>query len=881
MNIKFTGSFKTLDNTYTYNVTIGPSTGTSINIEDPSDNNVYEHPNDTHVMFASDPVTITCNRQDLTKRIIISQATINLVTNKNLTDELFADTNREIPVSIDKDGSSVFFGYVDPLQFDQGYAYHWENVQINATDPLGALEQLNVGDLDNIDASTQITSWDLIDAIFEAANISNFTDNINGTVKSAMQNTWFNLSQYFGKSEADWATLKDVLEDICKYWNLYISYYGNVARITCTINDNTSLISIEDIGAKTVDSNTSISVDDVYTKVELTCKIEPLPDTVISFDDDDYLYSNYNNYKRYMTELISEGNGGKALEGFGEMLNSPIRHSDHEDSYTIDNFLYVKQNNAWDFGPQGYTSLNYADQRQYLTWLKNNPGKAAIIGFGRSNKLSQRDNSPISNISIDNYLIISVCGNYDDSDAGGTYMENQLQANSPVCKYRGTNANVLTPPDSNTKNYIVFSGKILLNPLQKLTGLHWESDAAKLTNTLAECQTVFNSGWRLAMALLGKHTVPMAGSDNGAYYQQEWDLGTNGVYGYLNNKENHELSYDYSIIGDEHQQVDNISKAPVLACQLKVGNKYCVERLDLGEEGMGLFEWMTEDEFNTNIKPSMDQYAVPFFTIGIDPKINDYIVGDTYDIASNVNYTMNLDITGMAIPISLNDHLSGTIEMTILGPYNSIWKEIKKAYHGWTFWEHVHWQEGDHNILQHIQSVMIKDFKVDVTSDNGMISRDKTTANNDLIYASDMMPDYTEILEESVKVCTSLTTEEHDAWGIKNEISNSYIYKTNNEPFYGFQSGSYTIKPEECFVDYMYREYCTPSKIIKTSVRPDTFPNGPQGTWMNYEMTRNYITGAYPEDQGAYRIMSYSTELKKKKMNVTLREYKTQGVTQI
>ena len=44
------------------------------------------------------------------------------------------------------------------LQFNQGYAYTWEPVQVTATDPLGALEQLNVGDLTNIDANTKTSS---------------------------------------------------------------------------------------------------------------------------------------------------------------------------------------------------------------------------------------------------------------------------------------------------------------------------------------------------------------------------------------------------------------------------------------------------------------------------------------------------------------------------------------------------------------------------------------------------------------------------------------------------------------------------------------------------------------------------------------------------
>ena len=53
----------------------------------------------------------------------------------------------------------------------------------------------------------------------------------------------------------------------------------------------------------------------------------------------------------------------------------------------------------------------------------------------------------------------------------------------------------------------------------------------------------------------------------------------------------------------------------ILQCELKVGDKYCVERLDMGETGVGKFQWMTELECANagGIKP--------VFTIGIDLQI--------------------------------------------------------------------------------------------------------------------------------------------------------------------------------------------------------------------------------------------------------------------
>ena len=109
-----TGTFNTYDNKNTYTVTIG-DTGVTTTISDPTEDIYGDNKPDLIVMFDPDPVIINADRQDLTKRIIISQATINLVSNQNMTDYLFAYTNRSIPVTILNGSNVCFFGYVDPL----------------------------------------------------------------------------------------------------------------------------------------------------------------------------------------------------------------------------------------------------------------------------------------------------------------------------------------------------------------------------------------------------------------------------------------------------------------------------------------------------------------------------------------------------------------------------------------------------------------------------------------------------------------------------------------------------------------------------------------------------------------------------------------------
>ena len=865
----FTGTFKTYDNINTYSVTIG-DTGSTTTISDPTEDIYGTAQSDLIVMFDPEPVIINTDRQDLTKRIIISQATINLLSNQNMTDMLFASTNRSIPVTITRDKNICFFGYVDPLQFDQGYAHNWESVQITATDPLGALEQLNVGDLkkQGIDPNTTITSWDLMLAIFTAAGISTVNDTINSTVKSAMKGTNIKPSIFFGESEDDWMTLYDTLTEICKYFNLYVAYYNNAVNISCTINETSVPHNISSFKNAAADSSTSISVDDTYSQVTVTAEIEPVDDIIVSYDDNDYLYSDYHNMDKYMTEYISEGEGKRAYNGFYDLITTG--KTDYDQGYYIDHFCYVMRNDMWDFGEKNYTTQGYTDQRDVLNYLKVNSGKGAIIGFGKGNKLNDKDNSPVASVSLTNYLVISVNGTFDNSDAGGTTMEKMITDATPVCSYKGLSSSILSPSDPTITNYIVISGKILLNPLQPLTGPNWKTETEKLTNTIQSCIDVKESTWPLAP--IWHNTVPMSDNGDGAYYQQKWYNDEKiGIYGFIDNSKNQRFEYKYDRPGDS---TDRISKLPILACELKVGDKYCVERLDMGETGVGKFQWMTELECaNAGVQP--------VFTIGIDPKIDDKVVGQSFSIQNNVNYKAGLDKTGTAIPIKASDKLAGDISFKILGPYNLAWEEISSYTHGWAFYKKTHWRSTLYHVLQYIQSIMVSNLKIEMASDNGLINKNASNADNDLVYASDEKTAYTDKLEEDIKICTPLTLDECQRHGVKYQISNSYIYKTDNTPFYGFTVGSDVTKPEECLVDYYYKEYCTPAKMITTSLKSASLPNGINGTGLNYEMMKAYITGVYPSDSSPYRIMSYETSLKEKTIQLTLREYKTQGDKQI
>lgn len=955
--ITYQGSFKDYTNENTYRVTIITNSGhQNVNetipiIDKKSDAPQSNVPNNVpeEVYFSPDPVHITCERSDLTQLIMITQCQIKLKTNKDMSDILFANTNRDIKVKVERmvwghgdwDYRTLFYGYVDPLQFEQSYAHNYEEITINATDPLGALEQLKI---DKIDASEGdvVPVMNIIYKIFDAVFESD-SSVFNG-IKTFMNDyvnpnrIKINLSVFFGETKDDYMTLYDTLYELLKYLGCTICYepegqYVNIYNLYNMTNDESDEPWF-DAKDNAMDDSGSLSKDDAYSQIKINCEIEPNDDE-IDLIDSDLMYSDYSNYQKYMTELVSPGEGESAINGFRDLLYGET--TTYEAGYKLDHYCYVKRNDAWDFGNNSYIeymggSTNEeatdedrsmkGDQTNVLRFLYNNSGKAAFISFGKGNKINYKDNSPVNNISMTDYLVISINGHNDHGTRGhiGSLMQ-QLQANSPICKYNGLKSVNLTPTDKDVTNYIVISGKMILNPLQRKTGPNWEQDPNfptdwhdgpgglemlynNSTNTYAMAMQVINdfewdSSWT-GHPYLWHKTVPHPDNGDGAYYTQKWwklkedkdprdpdydVVDQNGIFGFLDNKENEMLKYSWTSYGNEE---DKISKLPILACELKIGDKYCVEMLNLGEEGQGVFKWMTYDEWNSYDNGGSKSFRAqgfdrPYFTIGIDPKVDDKLVGHSYNIQNNISYTMNVDGTGTAIPISITDKLNGVPEFTIIGPLNQMWNEIERVHPTWlrsTSWnDHRFWT------LELLDSILISDFKIEFKSDNALYSKDMTTADNDLVYVSVMNPKYTETLELDMKICTPLTMDECLQQGIKYQTSNSYVMTTDDDPFYGWSMNN--IKPEQLLIDYLYKQYQEPARKISFSVdnghvfgTPTTDTNNT--TYFNGFSTiisQNIIRMIYPgvvdkfgNSTINYYCMSMDWSLKRRKNDMTVRE---------
>ena len=335
-------------------------------------------------------------------------------------------------------------------------------------------------------------------------------------------------------------------------------------------------------------------------------------------------------------------------------------------------------------------------------------------------------------------------------------------------------------------------------------------------------------------------------------------------------KYNETWKYEYSYIDGKGKKVDNTSKIPILVCSLKIGNKYCVERIDEGASGWGKFEWMTEED-----APTIDNKKWIYFTIGIDPKIDDFIIGKEYDIQNTIWYYDDIDGKGTAIPIRYSDNLAGEVEFKIIKPMLSYWQDtsLLKNIFVRAFWEYIsselYWP-----ILEKVSSIMLSDFKIELTSNKGHILNN--TTNNDLVYVSDENDDYVEAHEDDVDISTMITSKEAAEWGTEMVQSDSHVVnysddpEIDNTPFYGFEydTGKVDeddnpiieyIKPEQIYVNDFYNEYSKARTIVDTQIfldknyvkqpdkyefiYPQTFKLGTDGyTIIGYEAGLKYDT---------------------------------------
>lgn len=818
------------------------------------------------VYFSEDPAEIENEVNDTFDVLLRNSAKIRLLCG-NLIKDLFSTSCRDAVVNIYKNDTCIFAGFIEPQTLSQPYNNRWDELELNCIDALSALQYSkykNVGALGVIYAfvkaeAAQRSFYDIATEILQGVtegldilgnqNIKFWYDG-SKAVDAQTANRYQVFRQlsisdllFMGDDESDVWQQDEVLEELLKYLNLHIVqdgfnfyifswesvkatpdkiiWHDIVANSTKTTAQQAVTIAL----ANVADCDTTISIGDVYNQLLLTAKVESIESVIESPLDDDLLVSPYINKQKYLTEYSSDGEGKTAYNAFYAMTHD--QKTTYGAGAITDWYVQVMRNKQWTFPMKGNTDIDIVDyfgsegtnQHALPDWLGQAPG-AAIMALGSVKmNTANDDNSPTSKVNMTNYLVVSVNGNGIDNDENKTYPSvADIQKNIPYAVYTGNKAGgVFSPSDDKTTNYIVLSGKVILNPIMRQTNTY-----TKLHNK--EWHGGLPMGLKENEIYVWHQTVPSRNNGDGRYYtRQYWQAETpdkevswhegadSGFYPYTG-EGSEEYEFKYSAVGDS---TDTISKVAVLACMLVIGDKCVVET---GTDGQTTdFVWQKYKERSEC--QSDDEYYQQCFTIGFDPKIGDKLVGTEFSIQNNIDYKMGIDAKGIAIPITKGDKISGQVRFMILGPINATWDVITRRHP--TFFRHTKWSSSSVPLLAHVSSILIKSFEVKVYSDNGLISNGND--DNDIIYMSDTKETFVNKKDDlEFKINSALTATECAKLGVSNtvKLSTPLNISTGDGVLEVYdRNGNVKAKPEQIYVDSYYTEYHKPRIVMEQKLR--------------------------------------------------------------
>lgn len=628
-------------------------------------------------------------------------------------------------------------------------------------------------------------------------------------------------------------------------------------------------------------NDTQISIDDVYNQIQITDDIDEIDDVVIADPVGSGDTTALSTKQKYMVEYGATGMGTSAYEKWIDLIGNQIGdyyYNDGKDSaYTREWWMRVNQNPYWSFklnDTDNYSVIPIdSDGLRYNQWkmlesLYVTPFFSGLVSFGSGEKVDNHNYADIQNISVkDNYLCIAINGSgYDEKYIVGHPewanrifpKESDLEnLNMRIETASGLDAN-FTPANADVTHYILISGKLLMTVRQQTTGelgyiaghINDEpiNDQTKATNEgrgdiYIDGQAFLRQN-NFADALRADknshsnyyykgRTVPSDKNDDGQYYAQEYFTyprtadtpvadhnkillsPPDAVGGILSKRFNYTIGNNRKSIWEN----DVINYVDILACQLQIGDKYCVESHDA--QGNKTFQWMTSDEIDYELAAGNDPYFQPFVYIAVDIDDGQFLIGDEHDIYNNVSTDMGLEnAQGMAIPIRHTDSLSGKMKFTIIGPVNNVWDQGVRRHPTW--FRHTRWTSGGEvSILPHIGQIWIKNLEVKLVSDHGKI---EINGNNDIVYLSDEQQRFMNKKEDDFKLTTALTSEEAMKLGVaitanRSDVIDSATGKsilniTNNKAPVGEQ----TDKPEKFYVDAYYREYKDPKMVVSTTL---------------------------------------------------------------
>lgn len=880
---------------------------------------------DTNVFFADDPLSVDEDYDSTFDVMVQKSGQLTLLTkgDTNLVGILFANNQHNVTITVNKDGDCVFYGFVEPNVYSQDYAEEYTQLDINFTDFLSTLQYGKLSDASTYNEAKQAASTlsfkDYIAAMgfFDIGNVYfDKSSKVSDTGKDTLSGIGVSGSLFFGDTEDDEWTFEDILKEILQYLNLHIIQIGRDFYIfdwsTLTQSretngdDNMDFLCLNDGSVEPLyfpkksyritepdyaSNDTQISVDEVYNQIQVKCDLKNLETIVESPLDSEKLVSLYPKRFLYCTEYAVKKKNNKPILAINvDDFNNIIHNQsvDNDNAHKYDWYMRPLLNNSWKFYlnksvnndtiesiyPKvlidGQGSV-YSNPWMVSDYLKKNALTPCMFNMAYIDTLGKNisDNEIKNDFDGNsNYLYISINGNGDDTEAGHKPSDNDIKAHSGMIEYQPSNsAVILSPTDDTSTNYLVFSGKISLQPLTQ------DSIGKGTTGDFMNYGTLMRDAGGRAKSCYAVGFKGGNGDKHGEEEINEWYQYTrkwynndgyfynNSLSPYVQERSPWKYKYNYTSSGDRS---DKYMKLPILECEMTVGNKRLIET-NIDQYGKSTFKWVKIGEEPIGI----DNEPITTFSLGVNPKIGDCIIGTEFDLQNTIDPFMNIDGKGTAIPIKASDKLSGKIKFKILGPINLTWNNVTRRHP--SFWRHTKWTEDTVFVLAHTENIVLKDFECKIKTSSDIIMN-KT--DNDLIYMSDETKKYIKKNDSTeMKINTLLTTQEAYELGVSNSVNlSTAIDMSTSMPLKTITKKSIG-KPEQLYVDAYWNEYNKQRMLIDVTFKSTKF--GDALDWRFRPIKFNYFYGGFYPISTKINYKNDQTTMKLKEGAALSEEYMT------
>lgn len=834
----------------------GETVRVEISISDGTDRDITIGDDAGGVFFDEEsPVVIRGESTEAQDVMLCQSATLRLLC-RDFMPELYRPSCFDARVLVWRGQRLLFMGFIEPMTFRQDFRSDADTLEVNCIDCLAALRYvpyLRTGSPDGpthaeaVAAAGVRTVMGLLDDCLGVAaeahpeapspqlhydgcrRVSARASATDDEIFSAVGVSELLL---LGDDEDGVWTLADALTEALRYLSLRIVQegadfyvYGRDA-LSRRVNGAGEPVAVSLANAG--DDGTTLSIGEMYNRVELRCEVKAPGGVVEDPLDAQALTPVYTGRTKYLTEysVPDRDEPGKryfAAFDLPHLMNGNDAEVKGENASRTDIYARVYANPRWQLPRDLHLPpLGRTGQNTDITGLclQAMPG-TEIVTFGRHRVCPaemRKDNAPVASLDMQTYLCIGVNGNGDDTEAGAQPSEQTLLATAPRAVYRGRlSGGALSPADAGTTNYLVISGTLYLASLRRESAapdLFYSGDTVDLSGLPRVDTTLGDDKKRYLVRQFwsadgpGDTPVRLTGDNNAGVVPPSSELPG-------------EMEFKYSAVGDG---TDRVSKVGVLACMLRVGDKCLVETGD--GSAPDCYEWRT-------FKPQTqcaddDEYYAQSFTIGINPKIGDKLVGTEFPVQNNITFAMGIDAEGTAIPMRHADALSGPVVFEILGPANITWDDVTRRHR--TFFRHTKWTTTSRPLMAHVSTIYVRDFAMKLYSDNGLL--DRTDPDADLIYISDERHDFANTLDcDAFRICSALTAQERAALGcdsIDGSISVALYVRADGSStpmlsFYNTATGD-TCKPEQMCVDALYAEFCRPRVELEQTLE-DTGTN--------------------------------------------------------